>query len=228
MNRNTQAHFSSLPTIDIKRSRFDRSHSHKTTFSSGKLIPIYYEEVLPGDTITMDTSVVCRMSTPIFPVMDNCNLDVYYFFVPNRLVWDHWEEFCGEDTSSSWENPVNYQIPQIHPNQHHPNVWGFFDGTLADYFGLPTTDTVDQNYNTLDFDLSVSALPFRAYYKIWNEYFRAQALQDPVHFSTDDVDTTISKPDDSTNYVIASFPQVLECREEEEQVGLSVESANKK
>ncbi len=208
MNRNTQAHFSSLPTIDIKRSRFDRSHSHKTTFSSGKLIPIYYEEVLPGDTITMDTSVVCRMSTPIFPVMDNCNLDVYYFFVPNRLVWDHWEEFCGEDTSSSWETPINYQVPQIHALEHHPNAWGFFDGTLADYFGLPTTDTVDQNLNTFGYDCTVSALPFRAYYKIWNEYFRAQSLQDPVHFSTDDVDTTIAKPDNSTNYVTASFPQL--------------------
>lgn len=208
MNRNTQAHFSSLPTIDINRSRFDRSHSHKTTFSSGKLIPIYYEEVLPGDTITMDTSVVCRMSTPIFPVMDNCNLDVYYFFVPNRLVWDHWEEFCGEDTSTSWETPVNYQIPQTHPYEtdNNSNHWSFFDGTLADYFGLPTSNIEKQDGNIFNHDFSVSALPFRAYYKIWNEYFRAQAIQDSVYFPTDDSDSYILKPSStSASYVNTAY-----------------------
>ena len=209
MNRNTQAHFSSLPTIDINRSRFDRSHSHKTTFSSGKLIPIYYEEVLPGDTITMDTSVVCRMSTPIFPVMDNCNLDVYYFFVPNRLVWDHWEEFCGEDTTTSWETPVNYQIPQMHPYQdENSTFWAFFDGTLADYFGLPTSNIEKQdfNINTLKHDFSVSALPFRAYYKIWNEYFRAQAVQDSVYFPTGDSDSYALKPSStSASYVNTAY-----------------------
>lgn len=210
MNRNTQAHFSSLPTIDINRSRFDRSHSHKTTFSSGKLIPIYYEEVLPGDTITMDTSVVCRMSTPIFPVMDNCNLDVYYFFVPNRLVWDHWEEFCGEDTSTSWETPVNYQIPQIHPYVNENSTeWSFFDGTLADYFGLPTTDVKLQDSNIFKHDFSVSALPFRAYYKIWNEYFRSQAIQDPVYFSTDDIDIYILKPTPTTSSYVNNVYQNL-------------------
>ena len=93
---NGNSRFSVAPQASIERSRFDRSHSHKTTFDAGKLVPIYCEEVLPGDTVTMDLSTVCRMSTPMYPVMDNAYMDVHWFFVPYRLVWSHWREFCGE------------------------------------------------------------------------------------------------------------------------------------
>ena len=96
MNRNTESHFSVNPiNLDIQRSKFVRPSTHKTTFNAGNLIPIYVDEVLPGDTFKMNMSSVIRMSTPIYPVMDNANLDVYFFFVPNRLVWDHWKEFFG-------------------------------------------------------------------------------------------------------------------------------------
>lgn len=194
MNRNSENHFSLAPQANIERSRFDRSHSLKTTFSSGKLVPVFCSEVLPGDTITLDTSSVVRMSTPIFPVMDNCNLDTYFFFVPNRLVWEHWKEFCGEDTSTSWETPTNYQIPQCYMDgsQNGPNPedgsYFFHMGSLADYMGLPCCVAGDNNPSALC--LGVSSLPFRAYYLIWNEFFRAQALQDPVYFPTDDSDFT--------------------------------------
>lgn len=180
MDLNSNFDFSKLPVLDdsVQRSRFDRSFSQKTTFSSGKLIPIMLEEVLPGDTVTLDTSVVCRMTTPLFPVMDNAKLDVFYFFVPNRLVWDHWKNFMGEDTSSSWETPVNYEVPQ-RLGIDAPDGHSYPLGTLADYFGLPCELIMSS-------DISVSDLPFRAYYLIWNEFFRAQSLQDPVFFDKGD------------------------------------------
>lgn len=191
MNRNTNSPFSNTSSIDKQRSTFDRSCGLKTTFDSGYLIPIYYEDVLPGDTVTMDTSCVVRMSTPVFPVMDNCNLDLYYFFVPNRLVWEHWKQFCGEaDSASSWNNPVNYEVPQLY--MPHRNIsseplktaFGFSPYSVADYFGLPISGQTIQAENIDNY--SVSALPFRAYCLIWNEFFRSQQLQDPVLVPIDD------------------------------------------
>lgn len=102
MNRNNEAHFNQIPKTYISRSRFKRDQNVKFTFNAGKLIPFYVDEVLPGDTFSVDTIGLVRMSTPIFPVMDNCYLDVYYFFVPNRIVWDNWKEFCGENTTEAW------------------------------------------------------------------------------------------------------------------------------
>lgn len=102
MNRNTESHFSLLPRVDISRSRFDRSASVKTTFNTGDIVPFFLEEVLPGDTFNVKTSKVVRMQTLLTPLMDNLYLDTYYFFVPNRLVWQHWKEFCGENTESAW------------------------------------------------------------------------------------------------------------------------------
>lgn len=185
MNRNTNSPFSNVSSIDKQRSTFDRSCGLKTTFDSGYLVPIYYEDVLPGDTITMDTSCVVRMSTPVFPVMDNCNLDLYYFFVPNRLVWEHWKYFCGEaDSASSWNNPVNYEVPQLY--MPHRNIssgssstaFGFSPYSVGDYFGLPISGQTVQAASIDNY--SVSFLPFRAYCLIWNEFFRSQQLQDPV------------------------------------------------
>lgn len=172
MNRNTESHFSLAPHVDISRSRFDRSASLKTSFNVGDVIPFFLDEVLPGDTFSVDTSKVVRMQTLLTPMMDNVYLDTYYFFVPNRLVWDHWKQFCGENTESAWIPETEYTMPQI----TSPASSGWAVGTLADYFGIPTGVS----------GLSVSALPFRAYALIMNEWFRDQNLQDPLVVPTDD------------------------------------------
>lgn len=172
MNRNTESHFSLSPHVDISRSRFDRSASLKTSFNAGDVVPFFLEEVLPGDTFSVDTSKVVRMQTLLTPMMDNVYLDTYFFFVPNRLVWDHWKEFCGENTESAWIPQTEYTMPQI----TSPADQGWSVGTLADYFGIPTGVA----------GLSVSALPFRAYALIMNEWFRDQNLQDPLVVPTDD------------------------------------------
>ena len=175
MNRNTESHFSVNPiNLDIQRSKFVRPSTHKTTFNAGNLIPIYVDEVLPGDTFKMNMSSVIRMSTPIYPVMDNANLDVYFFFVPNRLVWDHWKEFFGENNTTHWEQPVEYEVPQI-----TAPAGGWAKGTIADYMGIPTKIE----------NISVQALPFRAYCKIWNDWFRDQNLKDPAMISMDETTT---------------------------------------
>ena len=172
MNRNTESHFSLAPHVDISRSRFDRSASLKTSFNVGDVVPFFLDEVLPGDTFSVDTSKVVRMQTLLTPMMDNVYLDTYYFFVPNRLVWDHWKQFCGENTESAWIPETEYTMPQI----TSPASSGWAVGTLADYFGIPTGVP----------GLSVSALPFRAYALIMNEWFRDQNLQDPLVVPTDD------------------------------------------
>lgn len=189
MNRNSDSRFAQAPQVDIQRSTFDRSSGHKTTFNAGKLVPIYVDEVLPGDTFEMTTSAIIRGSTPIFPVMDNANLDIYYFFVPNRLVWDHWKEFNGENTTSKWEQTVEYSIPQMAPplgGGAEPGV-GWEKGTLADYMGIPTN--VGPGTSQTNPEWSVNHLPFRAYCLIWNEWFRDQNLQDPVLIDTGDSQT---------------------------------------
>lgn len=172
MNRNTESHFSLAPHVDISRSRFDRSASLKTSFNVGDVVPFFLDEVLPGDTFSVDTSKVVRMQTLLTPMMDNVYLDTYYFFVPNRLVWEHWKQFCGENTESAWIPETEYTMPQI----TSPADSGWAVGTLADYFGIPTGVP----------GLSVSSLPFRAYALIMNEWFRDQNLQDPLVVPTDD------------------------------------------
>lgn len=172
MNRNVNSHFAVNPTnIDISRSTFDRSSSVKLSFNVGDIIPFYVDEVLPGDTFSVESSRVVRMQTLLTPVMDNIYLDTYFFFVPNRLVWNHWREFNGENTQSAWLPAVEYEVPQITAPKGGWNV-----GTLADYMGIPTG--VD--------NLSVNALPFRAYGLICNEWFRDQNLSDPINVPVDD------------------------------------------
>lgn len=187
MNRNNNSRFAQAPQVDIQRSTFDRSSGHKTTFNAGKLVPIYVDEVLPGDTFEMKTSAIIRGSTPIFPVMDNANLDIYFFFVPNRLVWDHWKEFNGENTTSKWEQTVEYSMPQMAPPLTNGSVVGWEKGTLADYMGIPTL--VGPGASQTNPEYSVNHLPFRAYCLIWNEWFRDQNLQDPVLIDTGDSQT---------------------------------------
>lgn len=172
MNRNVESHFALNPTrIDMSRSTFDRSASVKTSFNAGDIVPFFLEEVLPGDTFNVKSSKVVRMQTLLTPMMDNVYLDTYYFFVPNRLVWEHWREFNGENTESAWIPQTEYEVPQIVA----PNG-GWAVGTIADYMGIPTGVG----------GLSVSALPFRAYALIMNEWFRDQNLQDPLVVPVDD------------------------------------------
>lgn len=175
MNRNVESHFSLLPQADISRSKLDISKRRLTSFNVGDLVPIYLEEVLPGDTFQVDTSKVVRLQTLITPMMDNLYLDTYYFFVPNRLVWSHWRELMGENTESAWLPTTEYSIPQIVAPSGGWNV-----GTIADYMGIPTGVA----------GLSVNALPFRAYSLICNEWFRDENLTDPLVIPVGDAQVT--------------------------------------
>ena len=186
MPNNTEVLFSEIPYIEKQRSRFDRSCEHKTTFNTGDLIPIEISEVLPGDTITADFSHVTRMTTPIAPVMDHAAMDVYAFFIPNRLLWDHWKAFCGENEVSHWEQPNEYTIPQL----TSPDT-GWDTGSLMDYMGIPTGIG----------HLSVNALPVRAYVKCWNDWFRDENLKDPCNLPTDDTTVAGANKGESYDYV---------------------------
>ena len=184
MNRNTQSHFAENPTsLDMSRSTFNRPQSIKTSFNVGDIIPFYLDEVLPGDTHTIKTSKVVRLQTLLTPFMDNIYLDTYYFFVPMRLTWEHTKEFFGENTKSAWIPQTEYQIPQV---TAPANGWEV--GTIADYMGIPTSVP----------NISVSALPFRAYALIVNDWFRDQNLTDPLNIPFDDATTQGSN---GTNYI---------------------------
>lgn len=173
MSRNENTHFALNPTkIDMSRSTFSRNSSLKTSFNVGDIVPFFIDEVLPGDTFDVATSKVLRMPSLLTPLMDNLYLDTYFFFVPNRLVWAHWREFCGENTQSAWIPTTQYEVPQITA----PAGTGWTTGTIADYFGIPTGVP----------NLSCNALPFRAYALIMNEWFRDQNLCDPLSFPVDD------------------------------------------
>lgn len=180
INRNVESHFAQLPAAEIQRSTFDRSCSYKTSFNVGDLIPFYVDEVLPGDTFNISTAKVVRSQTMLTPIMDNIFLDTYYFFVPNRLVWKHWREFCGENRDGAWAPQVEYTIPTI-----SSPTGGFASGTIADYMGLP----VGVEWKATD-ALAPSALPFRAYALICNEFFRDENLTDPLLISLDDANQT--------------------------------------
>lgn len=180
--RDLETNFAYNPTgINIGRSKFFLTQQKKHTINAGALIPFYVEEVLPGDTFQVDTGIFARMATPIHPVMDTCYIDYYYFFVPNRLTWSHWEEFNGAN-SKAWYQTVDYQVPQLRTARYdsggEPYAFMFLPGSVADNFGLPTLKGFGP----------VSALPFRAYGLIWNEWFRDQNLQNEVLVPTDDND----------------------------------------
>lgn len=182
MNRNSENRFAENPQVGVSRSRFQRNSDNKTTFNTGDLIPIYLDEVLPGDTHQIDVACVIRMATPIFPVMDNAFCDFYFFFVPNRLLWQHWKEFMGENKETAWTPKTEYSVPQVTAPKD-----GWAEGTLADYLGLPTKVK----------GISVSALPGRAYGLIYNEWFRNQNVTQPTLVEVTDA-TTTGKNDGST------------------------------
>lgn len=172
MTRNTEMHFGNTPNIELKRSKFDMSYSHKTTFNVGDIVPIYVDsDILPGDTVQLDMASLIRMATPIYPIMDNLYADIYFFFVPHRLVWEHWTNFWGEN-EDPWTQQTEYEIPQI----TSPAGGGWKEGTIAEYMGVPLRVE----------GLSVNALPFRAYAKIFNDWFRDENLMSNCHIYMDE------------------------------------------
>ena len=176
VNRSTQHLFSQIPSTQIPRSVFDRSHGYKTTFNSGFLVPFYVDEVLPGDSFKLTATLFARLATPIVPFMDNLYLETFFFFVPNRLVWDDWQKFNGEQKNPT--DSTDFLIPTVSgTNVQNQTLW--------DYFGLPT------NVNEA---LKVNALPFRAYNLIFNEWFRDENLQESLKVPTGD------GPDDLSDY----------------------------
>jgi len=170
--------FSKVPDVKSPRSSFRRPHGYKTTFDSGYLIPVYIDEALPGDTFKVNMSAIARLITPIVPVMDNLYLDVQFFAVPNRLLWDNWQKFMGEQDNPG--DSTDYLLPVVDSGS------GFAGGDIADYFGLPLDVA----------DLEVSALHFRAYNLVWNEWYRDQNLQDSVAVNKHD------GPDVASNYTL--------------------------
>lgn len=181
--------FSLSAQNDIQRSIFDRSNSLVTSFSAAKLIPVYVDEVLPGDTVTMDMSSLVRMATPLFPVMDNAYLDVHWFFVPNRLVWQNWKYFMGE-SKDAWDDETEYQVPFDNVASVATDNTGRHN--VYDYFGLP----IESTQTTGAFAIPCNALYRRAYQLIWNEWYRDQNLQDPVLIDLGDTGVNSSDLDD--------------------------------
>jgi len=172
--------FSQIPKADIQRSSFDRSHGVKTTFDAGKLIPILVDEALPGDTFKLNMTAFARLATPINPIMDNMYMDTHFFSIPMRLVWDNWQKFNGEQIDPG--DSIDYLIPTTSA----PAVGGYAEGTISDYFGIPTKVA----------GLEHSTMWHRAYNLVWNEWFRDENLQDSLTVSRGD------GPDPSTDYTI--------------------------
>lgn len=181
-------HFSKAPLhFGTPRSKFNRPFDHKTSWDIGKLYPIYWTEVLPGDGFRLKTSKLVRASSPLDqPFFGNLYLDTYYFFVPQRLLWKHSQEFFGEDTTSAWVNPPTYTVPQT-----TAPAGGWNNGSLADYMGIPTKVG----------NLSVSSLPFRAVAKIWNDWFRDENLDDEIVMSDGDATTVGTNNTDYIQYL---------------------------
>lgn len=174
MNRNSEQHYAQVPHAEIRRAKFQRDFNLLTTMNEGDLVPIYLDEVLPADTFKINLNALVRMATPLYPVMDNAYMDFYFFFVPARLLWKHFQNLMGQNDSTFWAEQTEYTTPVTTAPEGGWNV-----GTLADYFGIPTGVS----------GLKVNSLPFRAYAKVWNEWFRDENLQQPVTQSMDDTTT---------------------------------------
>jgi len=174
-NKSVSSHqFAMIPKAEIPRSSFDTQYAHKTTFDGGYLVPIYCDEVLPGDMHNVKATLFARLATPLFPVMDNLHLDTFFFFVPNRLVWTNWVKFMGEQANPG--DSISYVVPQI-----TSTAGGYAVGSIFDHFGLPTAGQITGS-NTV----THNALPLRAYNLIYNEWFRDENLQNSVTVRTGD------------------------------------------
>nr|QJB19628.1 MAG: major capsid protein [Microvirus sp.] len=175
----SQHSFAQVPKAEIQRSSFKRNMNYKTTFDAGYLVPFYVDEVLPGDTFSLNSTMLARLATPLKPIMDNMYLDVQFFFVPNRLLWTNWERMQGAQDDPG--DSIDFLVPQV-----VAPVGGWSVGSIEDYFGLPTGVA----------GLSVSALWHRAYNLIFNEWYRDQNLQDSLVVQKDD------GPDTAANYTL--------------------------
>lgn len=184
-NKSVNAHdFAMIPRASIPRSSFKMEKDFKTTFDSGYLVPFHCQEVLPGDSFSVSAACFARMATPLYPIMDNLHLDTFWFFVPNRLVWNNWVKFQGEQDNPG--DSISFTVPQV-----VSPAAGYAINSLQDYFGLPTTGTP-----AVTAAVSHSTLPLRGYNLIYNQWFRDENLQNSVVVDKDD------GPDVYTDYVL--------------------------
>lgn len=199
MDRNYESRFSGNPTgVNISRSIISRDHSVKFSFNVGDVVPFMCDDILPGDTVTIDTSKVVRLQPLVAPIMDEVFLDTYYFFVPYRLLWNHWVNFMGENTSSAWESDVEYSVPQC-----QIPTGGYNAGTIADYMGVPISTAGGQK---------ISALPFRAYALICDQWFRSENLMTPVNVNKDDSDIVGSNGGDQVTDIVKGGKPFVACK----------------
>lgn len=180
MNRNNERHFNQIPQMKASRTRFNRDQVILTTFDAGKLIPFYVDEVLPGDTFNVNTLAIIRMTTPKYPIMDDCFIDFYYFYCPNRILWDNFKHFMGEVEETPWMPTRNYTVPQIKINATDAKP-APDEKSILDYMGVPTK---------VKKPFKVNALPIRAYVKIWNEFFRDENVDNAAVLKSDDANVT--------------------------------------
>ena len=181
--------------MERPRSKFDRSHQLLTTINEGDLVPIYCDEVLPGDTAKVHLSGLIRMSTPIYPIMDNCYMDTYFFFVPCRLLWEHWENMFGENDTDYWAEKTEYSTPTCTIGGES----GLNNGSIGDYFGLPTG---------VKNQIKVNALPAHAYAMIYNEWFRDENVEAPLMlgYKKSDEGGTEKAPGNANEYYYVNDP----------------------
>lgn len=191
MNRNVESHFSMLPSADIQRSRFDRSQDVKFTGDVGDIIPVFWDEILPGDSYDITTSKVIRLQTLLAPVMDNLYADFYWFFCPNRLVHTHFQNVMGENTDSAWLPEIEYTVPQIILQDSYG--FGAVEGDgavkvgdILDYLGVPVGVSAAGQVGKATYAPEIQAYPLRVYQKIYEDWFRDENLVDPVNLPTND------------------------------------------
>lgn len=189
MNRNNERHFNQIPEMKASRTRFNRDQTILTTFDSGKLIPFYVDEVLPGDTFNVDTAAIIRMTTPKYPVFDDAFIDFYYFYCPNRILWDDFKQFMGEVEKTPWMPTKNYTVPQIvvkgTEKEGLPK-----ENSILDYMGVPTK---------VGAQFSINALPIRAYVMIWNEFFRDENVDNAATWKSTSENVEYQDTDDEAN-----------------------------
>lgn len=187
MNRNNERHFLNVPQMHTSRTRFKRDQTILTTFDSGKLIPFFVDEVLPGDTFAVNTSAIIRMTTPKYPVMDDSFIDFYYFYCPNRILWDDFKKFMGEAEENAWMPTKTYKVPEIKIEATEAEARPY-PNSILDYMGVPTK---------IKKTFKINALPVRAYVKIWNEFFRDQNIENAAVLKNDSQDVTYADSEEN-------------------------------
>lgn len=192
MNRNNERHFNQIPEMKASRTRFNRDQTVLTTFDSGNLIPFYVDEVLPGDTFSIDTAAIIRMTTPKYPVFDDAFIDFYYFYCPNRILWDDFKQFMGEVENKPWMPTKEYKVPQIVIGGTNTEKLPR-ENSILDYMGVPTK---------IGTAFSINALPVRAYVMIWNEFFRDENVGNAAVFKTDSQDVKYQDRSGTYDYIL--------------------------